>query len=243
MKSIWLVWAFVTVAGLALAGTKAELGMGKNPRTARVDAVAGADIYRINCQGCHGPARGGTGTALALAGILKRRSEQEVRRVIEEGRGRMPGFGNLKRAEMDALLGYLGQATRSVGRATVRPLGRVALGERLFRGNCASCHGSRSTRAGGPGCGMPLAGVTTRLSKQQIENIIRHGRCMMPSFARLKDSEVDAIYGHLKSLPAPEDASMTMGKVCPMVEDATRDEPTRAGCCGMWEPSRQVRGN
>lgn len=67
----------------------------------------GRAAYLSLCAGCHGLSREGGGTAPSLIGIGERLGALEVRRIVREGRGRMPPLALLGNAEMAALLWYL----------------------------------------------------------------------------------------------------------------------------------------
>ncbi len=65
----------------------------------------GAAVYAGACAACHdNRARG----APALAGVAQRLSRDEVRGIIDWGRGFMPSFAGLSRAEKRAVLEHLG---------------------------------------------------------------------------------------------------------------------------------------
>ena len=65
----------------------------------------GVAVYAGTCAACHdNSARG----APSLKDIAQRRSRDEVRGIIDAGRGPMPSFAGLRRAEKRALLEYLG---------------------------------------------------------------------------------------------------------------------------------------
>jgi quinoprotein glucose dehydrogenase len=49
-------------------------------------------LYASNCGSCHGDDLQGTANAPSLAGVAGRRTREELRQVIGEGTGRMPGF-------------------------------------------------------------------------------------------------------------------------------------------------------
>lgn len=97
--------------------------------------LAGADLYRLNCQSCHGPDGKGAPPeinslldpvrATSVAGIQARmaakgrtvpddmarqlatQAEQSIRDRLENGGKKMPPFRHLRGDEIDALLGYL----------------------------------------------------------------------------------------------------------------------------------------
>lgn len=72
-------------------------------------ADAGRAVYQANCVACHGPDRKGnvTGNFPSLLDLKTRLVRDEVLTVINKGRGFMPGFGQLKDKEKDALLAFL----------------------------------------------------------------------------------------------------------------------------------------
>ena len=68
---------------------------------------------------------------------------------------------------------------------------KISHGEQIYRNNCASCH--KDNRSGIPASGYPsLLEVGLRLSKKHIQEIITHGKGMMPGFPQLtpKDQEM-----------------------------------------------------
>ena len=67
----------------------------------------GAAVYAGTCAACHDN-RGGARGAPALAGVAQRLSRDEVRGIIDWGRGFMPSFARLPRAEKRAVLEHLG---------------------------------------------------------------------------------------------------------------------------------------
>ncbi len=68
----------------------------------------GEGAYRTQCVSCHGADRQGVPNLFpSLADISPRLPEAEISKIIREGRGRMPGFGNLPAATVDNLVAYL----------------------------------------------------------------------------------------------------------------------------------------
>ena len=67
----------------------------------------GRAAYLAVCAGCHGMQREGGGGAPSLIDVGERLGPLEVRRIVREGRGRMPPLGFLGNTEMAALLWYL----------------------------------------------------------------------------------------------------------------------------------------
>ena len=67
----------------------------------------GPDVYAVACANCHGEDRRGKDRAPSLVGVATRLSAEQIRQVIDRGRGFMPSFGNLREDEKQALIAYL----------------------------------------------------------------------------------------------------------------------------------------
>jgi mono/diheme cytochrome c family protein len=129
--------------------------------------LTGADLYRINCQSCHGPDGAGAppeinslvdpvrGTSIDL---LVRRMQQESHPVdvpflkdiasgalsdLRERLRQMPSFSYLTDDQVDALVGYL-QRMCGVPEAPASgqqvPLSAAAVGGMVVNGTCHICH-------------------------------------------------------------------------------------------------------
>jgi quinoprotein glucose dehydrogenase len=78
----------------------------RRPRGRRTSAQ---QLYRVQCASCHGPEMKGSPPDLpSLVGIASRRSEAEIRNVIEKGVGRMPPFSGLTGEAIDGLVRFIG---------------------------------------------------------------------------------------------------------------------------------------
>lgn len=181
--------------------------------------LTGSDVYRLNCQACHGP--GGAGTAQGPALMEAARSlaagggDGPLRQRLRSGGERMPAFPHLTQPEVDALVAYLTEVGGGeVAEApTVAALAGLALGERIYRSNCASCHASGRAGASGMMCRpASLAGATERFGKQQVMNLLDVGVGPMPAFGHLTTVERDALWAYLETLPAEPGAPPTMGR-------------------------------
>ncbi len=86
-------------------------------------AVTGRDLYQRQCASCHGAERQGHGgRSPALTAVGERLSAAEIRRIVEHGRGFMPGFAHLPAAEREAIVAYLlGRETDAFHAAAVSP--------------------------------------------------------------------------------------------------------------------------
>jgi mono/diheme cytochrome c family protein len=99
---MWALWiAGLTLLALASPAAAADLDLGKK-------------VYDQKCASCHGAdGKGNAKMATALKVEIKPLSasaakpDAEVRKVLEEGKKPMPGYGKtLSPAEMDAVLAY-----------------------------------------------------------------------------------------------------------------------------------------
>jgi mono/diheme cytochrome c family protein len=105
------------------------------PRTGNTFVLAGADLYRINCRGCHGPEGKGAPPEInsligpvqgmspafirqrmkargleaddAMVNQLATQAEGAIRQRLQKGGKKMPPFEYLDRDEVNALLAYL----------------------------------------------------------------------------------------------------------------------------------------
>jgi mono/diheme cytochrome c family protein len=88
---------------------EAEASLGVHPAGSPTDAhVRGAELFALQCASCHGAdARGSqVGTNLVEKPVLDR--GDDFRRIVREGRRRMPGFKqSLDPSAEDALIGWL----------------------------------------------------------------------------------------------------------------------------------------
>ncbi|RLB52382.1 MAG: hypothetical protein DRJ42_15000 [Deltaproteobacteria bacterium] len=204
----------------------------------RTPALAGREVFRANCQGCHAPGAVGSerGPALTAIGIALAAGAHDsvVRTRLADGGQEMPAFTHLTRSEIDAVIGYLVEVGggRPAPEPSIAALGGVALGEHLFQSNCAGCHGVERTVTTGISCRpADLAGATTRFTKEQVMNLLNSGVGPMPAYAHLTLGERDALWGYLGTLDAGPNAPQ--GASCGMVQAAMEGRgPGAGGGCG-----------
>ena len=100
--------------------------------TPKADALAhlsaGARLYTLNCQTCHGPERNGNPASgyPSLVNIDQRRDRPYVTQLISNGKGMMPGFTQLSTDEKRALVAFLfgdekQEVTASATKGTANP--------------------------------------------------------------------------------------------------------------------------
>lgn len=134
----------ITAIALAVLIASVSTLSGQQPAGAAPANPAGAaQIFAVQCAGCHGTDAHGTNMGPALAGNrgLSRRSTGWIRNVIHNGipSGGMPAF-NLPGDELDALATFIHSLNTRAAEATVP--GDRAAGEQYFfgEGKCSSCH-------------------------------------------------------------------------------------------------------
>lgn len=100
----------------ACGGGSGAAGSDDPPRTGVVSSVpavghTGAAVYAQSCARCHGALRQGKGDSPALDDVrMATVGDQRLRITIANGKGRMPGFGGLTAAQVDAVVSYLMEA-------------------------------------------------------------------------------------------------------------------------------------
>ncbi len=119
----------------------------------------GAALYARHCSACHGhDGHGGVGVPLALGDFLATVDDDYLRKSIRHGRpGRvMPPFTQLSDAEISAIVKHIRTWYAGERRPPVKVgKGDVAAGEKIYKYNCASCHGAQGE--GGHGTGVTFS--------------------------------------------------------------------------------------
>jgi len=84
-------------------------------------AVSGKDLYGAQCAGCHGADRQGSPPAVpSLVNVTNRLTTPEIRAVMAEGSGRMPGFARLGGEALSAIQGYVLTGEQTQAQAPTR---------------------------------------------------------------------------------------------------------------------------
>lgn len=209
--------------------------------------LSGADIYNLSCRGCHkadgngsppeipsviGPVQAtsaafmqqlmqqrGRPITAAFAHSLSSGSMTDLMNRLTNGGQKMPSFGYLDSAELNALMTYLyamGNVPGAGKVATVsEPSARV--GELLVKGTCHICHNAAGTWPSPEGLMQgvipPMSGFTSQKTLPQFIWKVRHGapvimgtleleyRGRMPVFSYLTDDEVADAYSYLIQYP------------------------------------------
>ena len=67
----------------------------------------GLAVFQQNCVPCHGADRAGTANGAPLIGVTTRLSPNEIREMVTNGRGRMPGLPHVTQPEIESIVAYL----------------------------------------------------------------------------------------------------------------------------------------
>jgi glucose dehydrogenase len=169
----------------------------------------GQVLYQTQCAICHGGNRQGNVPAFpSLVGIDHRLTTTQIAGTIQGGKGRMPGFPSIQSDRLGQLIDYLVHPTESPSTTVVDPGGRDPLGQVLYAGNCAICHGEN--RQGGVLNYPGLLGVRARLTDAQILADILNGKGRMPAFPKF--TPVDTA-GILRFLGPPMESPAQADKI------------------------------
>ncbi|HEY7087857.1 MAG TPA: c-type cytochrome, partial [Tepidisphaeraceae bacterium] len=163
----------------------------------------GARLYRDQCAVCHGIDRTGSPPSFpSLIGIDKKLSDERITQTIRLGTGRMPSFPNIDDERMTDLVNYLhaGDAAQAPGdkkemgqapAATAIPHETDQKGAAVYEKRCSVCHGDKME--GIPPAFPTLVGVGSRLSTEQIYNVIHKGRGRMPPMPDLQGPDLESL--------------------------------------------------
>ncbi len=196
----------VVVAGIGLIGiqitqlpvrvVKAAVPDQKNSESP-ASAAEGAKIYAENCSQCHGKNREGTPPDFpSLIGVKKKLSDEQIAKMIHEGKAPMPPFPTISKEQLGALLSFLGDGVAAPPKSSPVPSlaarkgitlsPQASAGDALFQQNCAFCHG-RDAMGGESGPDLTRSQlVSSDTDGSKIAQVIREGRTTgdkrMPAF-------------------------------------------------------------
>ncbi|GEO09536.1 outer membrane protein assembly factor BamB family protein [Segetibacter aerophilus] len=121
--------------------------------------------------------------------------------------------------------------------ASEAQLAGMSSGNRLYTTNCISCHGSE--RKGNPASGYPsLIGIGSKRSRDYINNMITHGKGMMPGFPKLDAKQKQALVGFLLG---EERAEIGLAKMQGPVKKGTKSKTAAKGNVAKAAPSYSYR--
>lgn len=209
MVAVWWLPVLVTAALGTIVASSAQ---GRAPQLSRGGPVDAAVLYKEQCASCHGENAGGTVRAPSLHGV----GEAAVDFYLSTGRMPKRGAGPtnippyrpiLTPQQIAALDQYVTQlaARGGPGIPDVNPArGDMAEGGKLFRENCAACHGWGGT--GGELTDGPVPAIT-EATPTQLGEAVRVGPGRMPVFGdkTLTPAQVNAIAAYLRLIQHPVD--------------------------------------
>ena len=108
-----------------------------------------------------------------------------------------------------------------------------AQGRSIFAANCSLCHGV--DRAGKPPAIPSLVEVESRLGRDRVESVVRHGQGPMPAFAKLSDADLHSLMAYL-SRPDLAPASEAPAQAAP-ADAAPGDAHYKSGFGFMFAKS------
>jgi mono/diheme cytochrome c family protein len=146
---------------------------------------AGAGSFAAHCAICHGDHGEGILPAFPpLTGIQHQMTDEQIAAIIHAGKGRMPGFPDIKDQELTALLHYLSSSGSALPGAGAQSSGQAEAGQALFEQSCAFCHG-RDAMGGETGPDLTMSKlVLGDKSGEAIAAVVHAGRPekKMPGF-------------------------------------------------------------
>jgi len=176
------------------------------------DLVRGRELYQHNCASCHGVGGDGNGpgaTGLRPAPANLNEHEYSLARlsfVLENGVAgtSMPAWRDFSMEDRSAIARAVGQLHSTQPEPNI-PAATLELGARVYKDNCAQCHGGNGA---GDGFAVPelrmvpasLAGVRPSLAEslRALRNGIE-GTQMAPWTGRLGEAELSAVAYYVRA--------------------------------------------
>jgi ubiquinol-cytochrome c reductase cytochrome c subunit len=236
-RAVMVVLALLCAAGALYVASSpragAQKGASADPLSASPPSPAargliarGRLLFADGCSSCHGvDARGIRnlgpslyGAGAAAADFYLSTGRMPLSNPRDEPTRSRPAY---KRADIDALVAYVGSLGRGPAVPRVRPnQGRVNAGMRTFTLDCAGCH-----QVGAAG-GIVTGGVAPRLddpdvTPTQIGEAIRVGPFLMPSFdeRHITEQDVNDIARYVALTQQPDDrGGWGIGHIGPIPE-------------------------
>jgi ubiquinol-cytochrome c reductase cytochrome c subunit len=214
-------------AALALQ-VVSSMWAGAQSETASPEVSRGFDLFSTNCATCHGAGGEGVpgkGPSLVSPPVGPAAIDFML------STGRMPlaypndalvrGKPQFSQPEIDAIVAYL-TSVRAGGPpipTVTTAQGSLSLGQELFQGNCAACHGAAAE--GGSVGGGQVAPSLDVATPTQIGEALRIGPGVMPKFGpeQLPQHEMDSLARYIVWLRADGDrGGLGIGRVGPVAE-------------------------
>lgn len=188
--------------------------------------LTGADLYRINCQACHGINGEGRPPEIhsvlpvvhALVALPEDQAIQGFLTFLGKPGEKMPPFESMQADEVGPLLSHLerllGNGSQKFPSGTIRE-SAARVGEQVVKANCHICHAAVGPSGGNmpmmQGTVPPLARFSRSYPLQTLENVVRYGATgtmgmmrgseNMPPLPYLTKEEIAAAYLYLAAYP------------------------------------------
>ncbi len=205
----------------------------------------GEKLYLENCAICHGnDGEGGMGIPLSLDDFLKSASHDYIKNTIRLGRPNriMPSFYRMSNNDINEIIrfidGWRKTPAPSWNNKTITA--DAEAGKKLFKNNCASCHGDNAQ--GGKGSGLHFSrpsgiaitppalnnqGLLNSAPDAMLHYIILHGRknTPMPSAKQLglNNKDINDLVAYIRSfeLKAITHTSLYHDEPASLIEDSS----------------------
>ena len=186
--------------------------------------TGGRDVYIAKCSSCHAPDGSGNSTvgrSLKLNDIrptIQSMTDEQLRQVILEGKGKMPPNKKLDDEKIRNLTMFLRdlvagnpETGRAVAEAQAQPLAHV---DEIFRDKCSACHGLDG--AGQTTIGKSLqipdlkAAAVQNKNAEELAEIIGRGKGRMPGYAKkFNPVQIRQLAAYIQAFKKTEDQKAT----------------------------------
>jgi mono/diheme cytochrome c family protein len=177
--------------------------------------TGGRDLYIAKCSACHaldGSGNTTVGRSLKLSDMrppIKGMTDEQLRQLILEGRGKMPPakkFDDEKVRNLTLFLRDLAAGNPDTGRAVreaqAQPLPHI---EEVFRDKCSACHAQDGTGRTTVGKSLNIPDLTSAFaqtrSAAELAEVISKGKGKMPGYAkRYNPVQIGQLVSYIRGL-------------------------------------------
>ncbi len=186
-------WAGPSTAGQALAAHQL--------------APDGDGLFQRACADCHGPrGEGKIGPSLTAPELFQIASERFFDQTLDRGRPgtAMPAWPGLSVAQRRALIAFIRQNDLPHTPLTAVSATGAELGQRVYWGRCATCHGRQGEGGIGPSLNTPQ--LAALADEAFFATTLVHGRldAGMPAWSQLDAPTLSGLVAHLQSIGRAE---------------------------------------
>ncbi len=173
----------------------------------RDSVYTGAELFRLNCAGCHGLNREGNPPNFPpLIYVKEKMSKDQIHSQVLHGKGLMHSLAHLSDSEVNAIIAYLFNEAEQ--QKVSENYSSEILGKNIVMSNCVTCH-RLSEKDSLPADAKKLCPLVEpsalqtgakKLNKEQFLLILKTGPCYMPSFDYLNKNDKEAIWSYLRTI-------------------------------------------